>query len=79
MSKRKCKKSKSDRFTEISIPIAHLGTLSDSGDEDLNVDVRRYVAVEGTRTSDPIELNGHEARKLAKALLKAAKRLDGGK
>lgn len=76
MSKNKSKKS--DRFTEHFTEIASIDETG-GGDETIDVAVRRYVMVECPRTEIPIELNAWEARKLGRALLKAANRLDGSR
>ena len=76
MSERKTKKS--DKYTETMVDIAGINETG-GGDPTIDVTVRRYVSFECPRSEYPIELNAWQARQLAKALLKAAKRPDGAR
>jgi hypothetical protein len=71
MSKRKSKKS--DKYTEITTSIGYLPETGSEGDISIDVSVRRCIEVTFDGPGHiPTELNTWEARKLGRALLKAA-------
>lgn len=74
MNKRTSKKN-----APITIPIGYLPATGEGGDESIDVSVRRFVEVTIDGKPDPVALNAFEARKLGRALLKAAKRLDAAR
>jgi hypothetical protein len=71
------KSSKADKYTEIRDEIGHLSSAGESGDEVIDVCLRRFVEITIDGHQYPTELNAWEARKMGRALIKADK-LDGG-
>jgi hypothetical protein len=70
MSKRKSVR-RSNKYTEISLPVDYIAETGDDGEMAIGVSTRHLVQVDfcPTDTGDGVlELNAHEARKLGKAL-----------
>jgi hypothetical protein len=78
----KNKRKKSDEFTEIEDPITYLPETGEAGEMAIGVGTMHYVQLD-ICPIDPadgiLKLNGFEAIKLGKALVKAGRRLDGGR
>lgn len=72
-------KTKSNRYTPIRIPTGYLPTTGENGDETIDVSVRRFVEITIDGQQHPTELNAWEARKMGRALIKAASKLDGAR
>lgn len=72
-------KRKGSKYTPIRKPIGYLPTTGENGDESIDVSVRRFVEITIDGNLHPTELNAWEARKMGRALIKAASKLDGAR
>jgi hypothetical protein len=70
-------KSKATKYTKIRNSIDYLPETGEGGDTSIDVSVRRYISVDVDGVPEPLELNAWEARKLGRALINAARKLDG--
>lgn len=75
-------RGKSDKYTELTYPVDYIAESGEDGEMAIGISTRHLVQLDlnPTEVRDGIlELNGFEAIRLGKALIKAAHRLDGGR